>query len=265
MRDVFHLVGKEGAATGRRCKILEDLVAAQNQAAIVGRNGIDQNFGPLRHFNRLSASVFALIVFSIAEDDDRLANRMIGMVAQQLLLAGLVDRIVQRRAAAVIQVLHTRCKQRHLVGEILGQMALFVKADHECPIVARTDDVLQESGRRVFFKTKASLHRPANVHEQSQFNRQVGFAAEVQDRFDGLVVIEDRKIILIQITDKLAVTVGRNEQHVNFINALFDCQDRFIRFLSRTRNGGRATCAHRNTGSRDDIGRALRASEGTQP
>src|ERR1700722_13731763 len=40
MSDVLHLVWKESSAAGRRGQVLENLVAAENHAAVVGRYGI---------------------------------------------------------------------------------------------------------------------------------------------------------------------------------------------------------------------------------
>src|SRR5208337_4520557 len=107
VRDVFHLVGEEGAAASGGSEVLENFVAAQDQAAVVGRDGIDENFGALGHFNGLGARVFALIVFAVAQDDDGFANGTIGMFAQQSFLARLINRIIERGAAAIVQALHS--------------------------------------------------------------------------------------------------------------------------------------------------------------
>jgi hypothetical protein len=79
------------------------------------------------------------------------------------------------------------------------------------------------------FKSKAALHGAAHVHEQAQFDGQIGLAAEVEDRLHGLVVVENREIVLVQIADELAVAIGRDEQHVDFIDAFLDGEDRFVR------------------------------------
>src|SRR4029077_19033333 len=145
VRDVLHLVGEEGAAAGGGGEVFENFVAAQDQAAVVGRDGIDENFGALCHFNGLGARVFALIVFAVAQDDDGFANGMLGMFAQQLFLAGFVDCVIQRGAAAIAEALHAGREQRHFVGEILGKAALFVEPYDEGAVIAGTNDVLQKS------------------------------------------------------------------------------------------------------------------------
>src|SRR5208337_367663 len=107
VRDVFHLVGEKGAAAGGGSEVFEHFVAAKNQPAVISGNGIDENFGALGHFNRLGARVFTLIVFAVAEDDDGFAHGMVGMFAQQLFLARLVNCIAERGTAAIAEALHS--------------------------------------------------------------------------------------------------------------------------------------------------------------
>ncbi len=116
----------------------------------------------------------------------------------------------------------------NLVGEILRQVALFVEPNDEGAVVAGTNDVLQKSGGGFFFKSEAALHGAAHVHEQTQFDGQVGFAAEVEDRLYRLVIVENGEIVLVQIADEFAVTIGGDEKHVHFIDALLDGEDGFI-------------------------------------
>src|ERR1700676_3667066 len=107
VRDVFHLVGEEGAAAGGGSEVFENFVTAQNQSAVVGGDRINENFGALRHLNGLGARVLALIVFAVAEDDQGFANGMLGMFAQEFVLAGCVNRVIERGAAAIAEALHS--------------------------------------------------------------------------------------------------------------------------------------------------------------
>src|ERR1035441_8736137 len=59
-------------------------------------------------------------------------------------------------AAAILQALYSGGEQWYLVGEILGEAALFVEAYDERAVVAGTDNVLQKSGGCVFFESKAT-------------------------------------------------------------------------------------------------------------
>src|SRR5580658_583391 len=259
VRNILHFIGKESAAAGRGRQVFKNFVAPQNQAAVVGGDGINKHFGALRHFNRLGAGVFALIVLAVTEDHNRFAHGMVGLrvIAQQLFLARLVDCVVERGAAAVAQALHSGGKQWHLIGEILGQVALFVEPYDEGAVIAGANNVLQKSRGSVFFESETALHRAAHVHEQAEFDGQVGLAAEVKDRLHRLVVIKNREIVLVQIADELAVAIGGDEQHVDFIDALLDGEDGFVHVVGGGNRGRKSSGA---AGSGDHIGTVLSAS-----
>src|SRR5208283_422294 len=78
--DVLHLEGEEGAAAGGFGQLFENFVAAQDQAAVIGGDGVDDDFGALRHFDGLRLGDVALIVFAVAENDDGLADWMFGPI-----------------------------------------------------------------------------------------------------------------------------------------------------------------------------------------
>src|SRR5260370_9127168 len=266
VRDVFHLVREEGAAAGGGSEVFENFVAAQDQSAVVGGDGIDENFGALRHFNGLGARVFALIVFAVAEDDDGFANGTVGMFPQQLFLARFVNCVIERGAAAIAEAAHSGGEQGYFVGEILGEAAFFVEPYDERAIIAGTNDVLQKSGGCFFFKSKATLHGTAYVHEQAQLHGQPGLAAEVDDVLHGLVVVENREIGLVQIADEFAVAIGSDEQHVDFIDAFLDGEDWFVRLVEGGggKSGG-ATRVYRGVGSGCAVGAGLGASGHPNP
>ena len=80
--DVFHLVGEKGSSPGGIGQFVQNLVSAQNQPAIVGGDGINKDLGALRHLDRLSAAVFALVIFAIAQYYDCFANGTFGAFTQ---------------------------------------------------------------------------------------------------------------------------------------------------------------------------------------
>src|SRR5579863_7861090 len=104
VRDIFHLEGEEGAAAGGFGKLFESFVAAQNEAAVIGGDGVDDDFSSLRHLDGLSLTDFALIVLAVAENDDGLADGMFVFILQQFVVTGLINRVEEGRAAAVLQV-----------------------------------------------------------------------------------------------------------------------------------------------------------------
>ena len=78
--------------------------------------------------------------------------------------------------------------------------------------------VLQETGGGILFEIKAAVHRSAHVDQQAEVQWQIGFAAEIQMDLRRLVIVKNAEIVLIQVAHKLAVLVGGNKQHVDFIH-----------------------------------------------
>ena len=121
--------------------------------------------------------------------------------------------------------------------------------------------MLQKSGGRIFFKSKAALHRAAHIDEQAEFDGQVSLAVEVEDGFHRLVIVENGEISLVQITDELAVTIGGDKEHVDFIDALLDGEDGIVGCVAGGGiHGSGATGSHRNVRSGDDVGSGLGAT-----
>src|SRR5271165_1343156 len=51
--DIFHLVGKESPPAGGVGNALQNFIASQDQAAVIGRDGVNNDLRTLRHFNGL--------------------------------------------------------------------------------------------------------------------------------------------------------------------------------------------------------------------
>jgi hypothetical protein len=151
---------------------------------------------------------------------------MIGTVFQKLFFAGAIDGIVERGASAILQAMNAIGEQLHVVGEILRELALFVKADDESFVEAGTDRVLQEADGGILLELKTAVNRSAHVDEQAQVKRKIGFATKVYDRLRRLVIVENREIVLIQVADKFSMLVGSDEKHVDFVDAFADGEHR---------------------------------------
>src|SRR5580704_17276515 len=93
-----------------------------------------------------------------------------------------------------------------------------VEAHNECLVEADSQRVLQETRGRALLEIKPAVYRPADIDQQTHMQRQIGFATEIENRLRRLVVVKNAEIILIQIADKLAMLVGRDEQHVNLVH-----------------------------------------------
>jgi len=105
------ILKKECPAAGSLGYLLENFVAAQNQATVVRGNRVNDDFSPLRHFDGLRPGEFTLIIFAVADDDNGLANRMIRPILQELFATGAVNRIIECCASAIFQVMHSGGKQ----------------------------------------------------------------------------------------------------------------------------------------------------------
>src|SRR5690348_2428317 len=101
-RDVLHLEWEECPAASGIGQLLQVLVATQDEAAVIGRDRIYKDARALRHFNGLTLADFALIVFTVAKNNDRFADRIIRILIHELVPARLIDSIVKGRAAAVV-------------------------------------------------------------------------------------------------------------------------------------------------------------------
>src|SRR5579863_3358385 len=127
--DVLHLEREEGAAAGCFGELFESFVAAEDEAAVVSGDGVDDHLGALRHFDGLSFRDFALIVLAVAENDDGLADGVFGFIFQQFVVTGLVDRVEEGSAAAILQVVDASREQLNVVGEILAHLKVRIETD----------------------------------------------------------------------------------------------------------------------------------------
>src|SRR5579864_164760 len=160
--DVLHLEGEEGTAPGRLGKLLEDLVAAKDQAAVVRGNCVNDDLRTLSHFDRLLARMFALVVFAIADHDQRAADRMIGIIHHSR-FARAVSSVIERGAPAILKALNAGLQKSHVIGVILGYMIARVKAHDEGIIVMGADRMLKETGSRFLFKLKTTMDGTTGV------------------------------------------------------------------------------------------------------
>src|SRR5579864_9157783 len=142
MRNVLHLEREKCAPTGSPGNLLQHAIAAQYQAAVVGGNGVDNHLSTLRHLNCLCPGNFALVVFSIAHDNDGLANGMIRPVFQKFFFASLVNGVVEGGATTGMQLVHGPVEPRVVIGKILRQLAVAVEPDDESFVESRADTPL---------------------------------------------------------------------------------------------------------------------------
>ena len=179
----------------------------------------------MRHFDGLHPTEFALVVLAVADDDNGVAHGMVSPPLAQLVAAGAVDGVVERRASAILQALHSGFEQFDVVGEVLGDGAVAGESHDERPVEVKAQSLLEKTCRGRLLKVETAVHRAAGINQQAQFEGQVGFAPEIDDGLRRLVVVQDGKVRLVQVADKLAVVVGRDKQDIDFIHPGFDGKD----------------------------------------
>src|SRR5664279_1923293 len=211
--DVLDLEREKGAAAGLFGKVLEHLVALQFLSTGVGGDGVNNDFGLLRHLDGFFARDPALVVVAIAEQNDGAAGGQVARVlGHDLIAASGVDGVVHGGPAARTQHAHTLGKRFGAVGESLGDFGGGVKAHHEGLIVLGADDLVEELDRGILLELEAVANRVAGIDQQPHAQRQVGFAAEGADRDRRLVVIEHAEVILLEVVDELAALIGDVKQ-----------------------------------------------------
>src|SRR5580658_2320307 len=108
-------------------------------------------------------------------------------------------------------------EQLHVVGEVLRELTLFVEANDKGFVEADANGVLQKADGCILFEIKTAVDRSADVDQQAEVQRQIGFAVEVENGLRRLMIVENREIGLIQVANKFAMLVGRDEQYVDFV------------------------------------------------
>lgn len=226
--NVLHLEGEESASAGGVGDLLQSFITAQDEAAVVGGDGVNHDLGALRHFNGLGAGYFALIIFAVAEDDDGAADGTVALrvtinhLIAEFVAASAVNGIVESGAAAIMQMRDASLQELYIVSKVLRDLAPGVEAHDEGAVKVGADDMIEEADCGFLLEAEAAMDRAAGIHEQSEFDGQIIVTPEVDDFLRWFVIVEDDKIIRAKIADELAMLVSSGEEDVNFIHALFD-------------------------------------------
>ena len=138
----------------------------------------------------------------------------------------MVDGVVDRGASAILQLVHAGGKQIDVVGEVLRHLAFIVEADNESLVEAGANGVLQKTDGGILFKIKTAVDRSANVDKQAQVQRQIGFAAEIQNGLRRLMIVKYGEIGLIEVANKFTVLVSGNKQKIHFVDTFANGEQR---------------------------------------
>src|SRR6516225_3813588 len=120
--------GKESTPPGFIGHASQDFVAALGEAAAVRTDSKDRDLSTLRHGDGFFARVLALVIKTVANDDENPPQvGLRGWKEQQLLLAGEKDRVIKGRATASLEVAGGLCKLVDFIRIILQKLGLHIK------------------------------------------------------------------------------------------------------------------------------------------
>src|SRR5215469_6697554 len=266
--DIANLERVKRASTGGVGDAVENFVAFSSGAADVGADRIDDGLGALRHFDGLFTGDVALVVFTIAEQNDGAANESALRRLQQLVSTSKVQRVVKGGAAAGAQFVNTVSQQFSVVGEILRHLGSDIEADDESSVFARVDRLVEKLDGGFLLELEAVAHRVAGVDQQADLKRKIGFRGEAADFLGRFAVVENLEVVLLEIGDAATAFVGDGEDDVDFVRIDDDLGDRVV--AGRVRVGGFGIlCRGRAGGSGWSFGgsllRRLRGGAASKP
>src|SRR5258708_4844381 len=154
---------------------------------------------------------------------------------QQLVPAGIVERIVHGRQIARLQLVNTGDKLVAVSGEVLCDFGLQVKTDDKGLIVLRPNRLAQKLDGRFLLELKAIPHRLAGIDQESDLHGKISLAVETEYLLRRLAIIQNLEIVLLQAFDVSAVLIGDGEKQVYFAHRRAQYEQRFIRFSCCTR------------------------------
>src|ERR1700733_10687029 len=111
----------------------------------------------------------------------------------------------------------SRREQRGIISEALHHLAVSVESHHKSFVEIRADRVLQKTNGRILFEIEPSTHRSASIDQKPKLDGKVGLAAKIYNRLRRQMIVEDCKVFLVKVAHKLAMLVGGNKKHVDFV------------------------------------------------
>ncbi len=196
-------------------------------------DAVDHRVGFLGRLDRLVPGQAASLVHSVRDHHDHFAPYL----ALQLLVGSEINRVVQYRTArrtnrrhrSRMDPAHPRRdaqlaqpfgQQPRRAGVILQQLGLFPKADQERQILL-PQHVPEELRRRAAFDIDEVALAPADVHQQADGQRQIGFFGEILDRL-RLAILQNSEILLLQAGNQRALLVPDAGQNVHQVHIHFN-------------------------------------------
>src|SRR6185437_13469864 len=169
LREIVDAIRKENAASGFVGVFLEDFFALRqvkffrsgsvgSDPVVVGANGVNGHAGAVGHLDGVAQGVVAQIVITVADEDENAADiriRTRGGWRGHQLLAGSVNGVVERRAAAGILLLDYGAQLADVVGIVLNDFGLVVERHYERLILVAADYGVKKIHCGIFFEVQA--------------------------------------------------------------------------------------------------------------
>src|SRR5260370_20532591 len=141
-----------------------------------------------------------------------------------MVVAGLVEGIEERWAAAGAELEDALVEQGDVVGEALRDVDLDVKALDEGEVAAMKY-LTQELDGGVLLELEALADRTGGVQHDADAEGEIGLLSEGEDRDRGVAVVEQAEVLAFEAGDEAAFFVGDGEDEVYFVGLNFDGGD----------------------------------------
>ena len=113
---------------------------------------------------------------------------------QHLVVAGLVEGVEERGAAAGTELADALVQEIDVVGEVLGDVGLDVEAFDEGAVVA-VEDLEEELDGGVLLELEALADGAAGVEHDADAEGKIGLLREVEDGFGRTAVVEQTEVL----------------------------------------------------------------------
>ena len=202
----------------------EYLVAPAFAGTDVGADAVDDGLGALAHLDGIGLLEAAVVVVAVGDDDEDTADGTFFSKGEHLVMAGPVEGIEERRAAARAELADPLIEQRDVVGEALRDVDLDVKALDEGEVAAMKY-LTQELDGGVLLELEALADRTGGVQHDADAEGEIGLLGEGEDRDRGVAVVEQAEVLAFEAGDEAAFFVGNGEDEVYFVGLHFDGGD----------------------------------------
>ena len=160
----------------------------------------------------------AQVIVAVADHHQHAAQVRFGIAngrsKLEQLLAALIDRVVKRRAAAGALLRYDVPEVVEIARECLNHFRLIVDGHQKGLVLVPPDHVIEEIDGRLLLELQPVADAVGGIQQQPHSQRQVGLPVE-KAYLLLRVVVENPKILLIQIRHNFVLLVENGKQDVH--------------------------------------------------